>query len=73
VPVVVTVRGETVLLLSVQRMPLPPLPAVAVILREPPHCVPPPPIVGTAGTAFTVAVTATRADVQPVEVLRAWA
>jgi hypothetical protein len=29
--------------------------------------------VGLAGTAFTVAVTATRADVQPVEVLRAWA
>jgi hypothetical protein len=29
--------------------------------------------VGLAGTAFTVAVTATRADVQPVELLRAWA
>jgi hypothetical protein len=29
--------------------------------------------VGLAGTAFTVAVTATRAEVQPVALLRAWA
>jgi hypothetical protein len=38
----------------------------------PPHCEPPPPIVGVPGVAFIVPITASRvADTQPVVVFRA--
>ena len=71
---VLTVREALVLLLSVHRIPVPPLPAVALMVREPPHCVPPPLMVGTAGLELIVANTAVRAaDRQPLELLRACA
>jgi hypothetical protein len=49
VPVVFTLRGEMVEALSVHFMPLPFAPAVAVMFNNPPHCVPPPPMVGAVG------------------------
>ena len=50
-------------------MPVPPLPGVAVMVREPPHCVPPPLMVGAAGVAATYAVTVAERVLEPQELL----
>jgi hypothetical protein len=63
-PEALTVRGEGVVLLSVHRIPFPPLPGEAEILFEP-HAVPPPPIVGALGTALMVTDTPFELLAQP--------